>query len=430
MPRQVVKELTALQVNKIAPPGYHRVGGVSGLCLQVKASGARSWVLRLTFGGRRQDVGLGGYPTVTLAMARERARRVLDEAWAGRDPRLPERKAALAAAAQEGAAAAAMTFSEAWLAFRKDRVAAEKKSPDEARILEARLTKYAFDVLGKVKLPEVTTAHILEVLNPIWTTKNDTAVRLRAGIEEILNWAIFHGHRTGDNPARWKGHLDQVLASPSKVKRAGNHQPALPVDDLPAFFAALRGRDTRSARALEFLILTAVRSGEATGARWSEIDMDAGVWTIPADRMKAEREHRIPLPSAAMELLASMPRMAGTDIIFPGQNLRDEMSDATMRKVVRLMHEAEVKAGRDGWTDRISGRVAVPHGFRSTFRDWSAERGHDRDMTELALAHQVGSAVERAYRRTDMLERRRGLLADWADYALSGLAESLPAPRR
>ena len=416
MPRQIVKEMTALQVNKITERGYHRVGGVSGLCLQVKQSGARSWVLRLTFGGRRQDFGLGGYPTVTLAMARERARQLVDQAWAGRDPRA-ERREALAAARQTEAAAAAMTFGEGWLEFRKHRLATKKKSPQELHILEARLTRYAFPVLEKVKLTEVTTAHVLDVLQPIWTEKNDTAVRLRSGVEEILDWATFHEHRAGENPARWKGHLDQVLASPSKIKKAGNHHAALPVADLPAFMTALRSRDTRSARALEFLILTAVRSGEARGARWSEIDMDAGVWTIPAERMKADREHRIPLPPAALAILEAMPRMAGTDIVFPGQNLRDEMSENTLTKLVRLMDDAEVKAGREGWKDRQSGRVAVPHGFRSTFRDWSAERGHDRDMTEIALAHTVGSAVERAYRRTDMFERRRGLLQEWAEYA-------------
>lgn len=388
---------------------------MSGLCLQVKQSGARSWVLRLTFGGRRQDVGLGGYPTVTLAMARERARRVIEEAWAGRDPRA-ERRDALAAARQTEAAAAAITFGEAWLVFRKERLATKKKSPQELHILEARLTRYAFDVLETVKLPDVSTNHVLEVLNPIWIEKNDTAVRLRSGVEEILDWAIFHDHRAGDNPARWKGHLDQVLASPSKIKQAGNHHAALPVVDLPAFMTALRSRDTRSARALEFLILTAARSGEVRGARWSEIDMATGVWTIPAERMKADREHRIPLPPAALAVLEAMPRMAGTDIVFPGQNLRNEMSENTLTKLVRLMHDAEIKAGRDGWTDRQSGKVAVPHGFRSTFRDWSAEQGHDRDMTEIALAHQVGSAVERAYRRTDMFERRRKLMQDWAEF--------------
>lgn len=414
MPRAAVKELTALQVNKLTTPGYHRVGGVSGLCLQVKKSGARSWVLRWTVVGRRQDFGLGGYPTVTLSMARERARRIMEEAWLGRDPRA-ERREALAAARQTRVAEAAMTFGEAWLAYRKQAPATKKKSQQEAQTLESRLSLYAFDVLENVKLPDITTSHIIKVLQPIWADKIHTATRLRAGIEQILNWATVHGYRTGENPARWKGHLDQVLGAPKQFKEDDSHKPSLPVAELPDFIDALRAKPDASARALEFLILTAVRSRNIRFATWSEFDLKGGIWTIRGSKMKNGKPLTIPLSEQALAILKATPRFAGTDLVFPGPKL-NVMGESTMNELMKRMHKAEADAGLTRWKDAESGKDAVPHGFRSTFRNWAADRGDDHIMAEMALGHTPGDETVRAYLRTDMRELRRKLMQDWAEF--------------
>lgn len=268
---------------------------------------------------------------------------------------------------------------------------------------------------------------MLRVLQPIWVSKTETASRLRGRIEAVLQAATVAGHRSGENPALWRGNLEYMLAKPSKVATVDN-QPALSPDDAPAWFTELRQRDGMGARALEFLALTAARSGEVRGAAWSEIDLARGIWTVPANRMKAGREHRVALPPEAVSLLESLPRFAGNPLVFPAHR-GGQLSDMTLSAVMRRMHEARVEADQEqaqapladdagGWRDPKNNRPAVPHGLRSTFRQWAAERGFPRDMAEMALAHFIGSEVERAYQRSDMLERRRAMMAAWAGFLM------------
>lgn len=262
---------------------------------------------------------------------------------------------------------------------------------------------------------DIAVQDVLRALQPIWHDKTETAKRVRGRIESVLSWATVAGHRQGDNPARWKGNLDALLPKPAKVAKSDNW-PALALDDAALWFAALRQRDGMAARALEFLCLTASRSGAVRQAAWAEFDLEAGLWTAPALHMKMKREHRVPLPPEAVALLRALPRMEGNPLVFPAPR-GGVLSDMSLSAVMRRMQEAEEKADRPGWLDPRSGRPAVPHGLRSTFRDWAAERTHyPREMAEIALAHDVGSEVERAYRRGDMMEKRRGLMAAWAGF--------------
>ena len=257
-------------------------------------------------------------------------------------------------------------------------------------------------LIGRLLVRDVTTTHVLKVLEPIWSTKNETASRLRNRIELVLDWATTRGFRGGPNPARWRGHLDKTLPKPSKVAKVEHHE-ALPVDDVGAFMLKLRAAEGMGARALEFTILTAARSGETRGARWSEINLDAKLWTISAERMKAGREHRVPLSAAAIGLLERLPRKEGVELVFPGTKARP-LSDMTLTAVLRRM--------------RVD---AVPHGFRSTFRDWCAERtSYPSEVAEMALAHAVGDKVEAAYRRGDLYEKRVRVMADWAAFLNRG----------
>ena len=240
--------------------------------------------------------------------------------------------------------------------------------------------------------------HVLACLEPIWTSKNETASRLRGRIETVLDWAAVRKYRSSENPARWKGHLDKLLAAPSKIQIV-EHHPAIPVDDMPAFMRDLHGRSGVGARSLEFLILTATRSGEVRGATWSEIDLDKAIWTIPAVRMKAGVEHRVPLSIEALKLLKELPRLAGIELLFPGTR-GQVLSVMTLPEVMRRM-----KAN------------AVPHGFRSTFRDWAGEKtNYPRELAEQALAHTLANKVEAAYRRGDALEKRRQMMQEWAHF--------------
>ena len=255
---------------------------------------------------------------------------------------------------------------------------------------------------------------VLRVLQPIWSDKTETASRLRGRIEAVLSWATVAGHRVGDNPARWGGNLSELLAKPGKVAKTTNHA-ALSLADAPRWWADLAKREGMAARALQFLAMTVARSGEVRGMTWAEVDLEKALWIVPAARMKAGREHRVPLTREAVELLRTLPQMEASPYVFfaPRGGM---LSDMTLSAVMRRMQEAEEKAGRTGYLDPRSGRPAVPHGLRSTFRDWAAEQGIERDMAEMALAHTVGSEVERAYRRTDMLERRRAMLSAWGDF--------------
>ena len=422
MPRKA-KELSATEVKRLAHPGDGRgnimfaVGGVSGLALQVTPQEGRSWVLRASLAGKRREIGLGGYPDVTLAQARERAREARDAIRRGVDP-VEERKAAraaLAAAQKRG-----LTFAAAvdkFLAAKLD----EFRNAKHRAQWRASLDAYAAPALGDMLVSDIAVSDVQRALEPIWASKTETATRLRGRIEAVLAWATVAGHRTGDNPARWKGNLDAILPKPSKVAKADNH-PALQLDDAARWFAALRERDGVSARALEFAAITACRSGEVRGAAWSEFDLEAGLWTIPAARMKASREHRVPLTAEAVALLKALPRLEGSPFAFPAAR-GGMLSDMALTSVMRKLHAADVEAERGGFLDRSSGRPAVPHGLRSTFRDWCAERTEfPREMAEIALAHVVGSDVERAYRRGDMVERRRAMMAAWGRFLRGEMA--------
>lgn len=448
MPRRAVDEMTVARLNKIvrdieegrARPALIRVGGVGGLGLNVRArayaSGdaiSASWVLRRTFEGSRRDFALGAWPEIGLAQARERARGLMDKLWQGIDP-TGEKKATRA----QKAATTARSFKAAAQDYFNRQVRGKIGQRDEAKWAND-LESFAYAFIGDLPVDRIETRHMMAIADQphvryggktetrLWESVPERASRCFKKIEAILAAETRLGHRSGDNPAAWKGHLSALLPAPSKV-REPEHEPALPHEQLPAFMVALRARKPSStSRALEFMILTAVRSQEVRGATWSEIDLERRIWTIPAARMKAKRDHRVALPEAAIALLKVTPRFAKTDLIWPGQKIVEPMCGETLGSLIDKMHEAEVKAGRPGWLDPVTKHIAVPHGFRTTLRNWAADHGYDRDRAELALSHVVGSAVERAYRRTDMLDRRREMLEDYATYALSAIGEGLRA---
>jgi integrase len=291
------------------------------------------------------------------------------------------------------------------------------------------LVQYAIPIIGSLPLQEIDTAAVLRVLSQevrdkagslegtLWQARTETASRLRGRIEAVLSWATVAGERSGDNPARWTGNLKELLPAASKIAVEGN-QPALALDDAARWFAELREREGFGARALEFVALTAARSGEVRGATWDEIDLHKGLWVIPDVRMKMKREHRVPLSPAAVALLEALPRLDGNPLVFPA--IRGGMlSDMTLSATMRRMHEADLAASGVGYVDPRSKRPAVPHGLRSTFRDWVAERTtYPSEMAEVALAHRISNAVEAAYRRGDMVEKRRGMMADWVAFLL------------
>ncbi len=393
MPRKA-RELSALEVSRLKAPGLHAVGGVAGLHLQVTESGARTWVLRFAIAGKRRDMGLGGFPDVTLAIAREKARDARAKLDDGIDPILQRQEAK---SALRASAAAAKTFAQCVTGY-VDAKSAEWKNAKHRQQWSNTLKEYAEPIIGQLLVRDVTLAHVLKILEPIWTTKTETASRVRGRLESVLSWATVRGYRSGENPARWRGHLDKLLAAPKKAAKV-KHHPALDVDAVPGFISALRQQSGTGARALEFAILTGARSGEVRGATWAEVDPEAGVWTVPGERMKAGKEHRVPLSPAAVKLLRALPRIAGTNLVFPSSRSAP-LSDMTLSAVLRRM---EVHA--------------VPHGFRSTFRDWAAERtSYPADMAEMALAHAISDKVEAAYRRGDMFEKRRRMMRDWAKF--------------
>lgn len=392
MPK-LVKEMQAIEVSRLRGNGLYMVGGVQGLGLQIKES-SRAWILRVTIGGKRRDMGLGAYPDVTLSTAREKARDARELIRQGVDPIQRQQGAQ---SAMRAAVAEALTFkacAEKYIAAHR----AGWKNAKHAQQWENTLAQHAYPVLGAVLVRDIKLPQVLAVLEPIWTTTNETAVRLRGRIESVLDWATARGLRDGTNPARWRGHLDKLLAKPSRVNNR-EHHAALPVRDVGAFMVRLRAADGMGARALEFAILTAARSGEVRGATWAEFDQAAKVWTVPEGRMKAGKEHRVPLSEAALAVLAALPQGKGGDLVFKAPR-GGMLSDMTLAAVLRRM---EVPA--------------VPHGFRSTFRDWAAERtSYPRDAAEMALAHAIGDKVEAAYRRGDLFEKRRLMMADWAQF--------------
>lgn len=421
MPRQA-KELSPLEVKRLEHTGGNRnrtfaVGGVSGLLLQITPSGGRSWVLRVRVGQKRREIGLGGYPSVTLGQARDKAREIRNQVVEGIDP-VEQRKALRAelAAAQRRN----LTFSAAMERYFESKLDAFKNKKHRAQ-WQSTLRTYAEPQLGAMDVNDITVQDVLRVIEPIWRTKTETANRVRGRIEAILSWATVSGHRSGDNPASWKGNLKELLPAPSKIKDATNF-PALALVDLPRWAKAVSARQGMSARALEFVVLTCARSGEARGATWDEIDLERALWTIPAQRMKAKREHRVPLSEAAVELLRRLPVMMGNPFVFPAPR-GGELSDMALSQTMRRVHEADLGGG---FFDEQSKRPAVPHGLRSTFRDWvSEETNYPNEMAEVALAHKISNAVEAAYRRKDMVEKRRRMMEAWANQIAGGLGEAL-----
>lgn len=377
--------------------GWHSDGG--NLYLFVRGN-SRSWVFRFVApDGKRRNMGLGSQYAVTLAEARKQAavlREQVKHPITPADPLAARQESRLA---QKLATRKHMTFAACAQAYIEAH-RGEWKSPKHVQQWENTLATYAYPVFGDLPVATVDDALVLKALMPIWETKTETATRLRGRIESVLDWATFSKFRQGENPARWKGHLDNSLAKPNKVSKV-KHHAALPYAEIGPFMAGLRRREGLGARGLEFAILTAARSGEVRGATWDEIDLAGRLWVIPAERMKMEREHRVPLSDAAIKLLKALPRVDDEVLVFPSSRAGRPMSDMTLTAVLRRMGRGDLTA----------------HGFRSTFRDWAAEAtNYPSDMAEMALAHSIGDKVEAAYRRGDMLEKRFRMMNDWAAY--------------
>lgn len=396
MPK-IAKPLGALEVSRLAGDGLHAVGTVAGLYLSINTNGARSWILRTMVGNRRTDIGLGSYPAITLAVARERALEAKDSIRQGVDPVADKRA------------------KRAVIEWTFDRCAAEYiainragwKNAKHAQQWENTLASYASPMFGTKHVRDIGVPEVLSAIQPHWLTKNETMVRLRNRIELVLAWAAVRGYRAKENPAAWRGNLDSVLPKPGRVNKRQPHK-ALPYRDINSFVSRLALAEGMSAKCLHFLILTATRSNEARGAQWSEIDLEAKTWTIPAERMKAGNGHRVPLPAPAIELLQSLPRFEGNDNVFQGR-ANKPLSDMSLTLHIRRM--------------KVD---AVPHGFRSTFSDWAAEcTNYPVELREMSLAHTIANKTQAAYQRGDMFERRRALMADWAAFVAT-----VPSPAR
>ena len=389
--------LTAKRVAKVKGQGRYSDG--HGLYLQVTPAGVKSWLFRYERDSRERWMGLGPLHAFSLEEARTRARAARQALADGADP-LDRRKAEAAARALE--AAKTKTFAECAITYFDSHERKWKNAKHRAQFMSS-MKQYAFPVIGKLPVAAIDTGLVLKVVEPIWSTKTETASRVRNRIESVLDWATVRGYRTGDNPARWKGHLAEVLPARNQIAKT-RHHAALPFAEVPAFMTDLRARVGIAARALEFTILVAGRTSEVTGAHWSEIDLSAKVWTVPAGRIKGGREHRVPLSEPAVALLKALPREG--QFAFPGARRRRAISNMAMDAVLRRM----------GYKD---GRATV-HGFRSTFRDWAAEQtAYPNHVVEMALAHAIGNQVEAAYRRGDLFDKRRRLMAEWSRYCAS-----------
>ncbi len=401
MPR-IARELGPLEIKRLTESGYHPVGHVPGLHLQVSPSGTRSWVLRVTVGQKRREVGLGAYPGVGLALAREKAQQMRDDIANGIDPVL-QRAAARQSIIEQQIEATAMDWS-----FRRCAEAYIKaKAPGWRNAKHGdqwrnTLATYVYPTIGDMLVRNVNIGHVLTIVEPHWTTRNETINRVRNRIELVLDWATVRKLREGDNPARWKGNLDKLLADRSIVAPVIGHR-AMDAADLFGFVQRLRKVEGIGARCLEFVVLTACRSGEARLATWTEIDWTAKTWNIPGERMKSGRPHRVPLSDGAIALLKGLPRLDGTDLIFPGRLGGKPLSDMAMTKVMRTM-----------------GVDAVPHGFRATFSSWCASStAYPSEVREMALAHVIGDGTVAAYQRSDLFDKRRNLMADWATFLMT-----------
>lgn len=416
MPKKA-KELSATEVRRltysVGKDGkpyntLHPVGGVAGLHLQVTPTGAKTWLLRTVVGTKRRAIGLGGFPGVSLAEARRKAQEYKDKIAEGIDP-VEERKAARRALI--ASQLRTKTFADAMRDYINDK-APEFRNPRQRQQWENSLNTYAVPHIGKVPVREIELPHIQAVLDPIWKEKTETASRVRARMENILGWCAVKGYRSNDNPAKWQGFLNKIYASPEKIKKKGHHT-ALAVDAMPSFMTDLRKRTGTAARALEFLVLTASRTNEVIGDKrigkmgvtWQEIDFKKKVWTVPADRMKSGKLHRVPLTEAAIELLKGMEPGKPEEPVFPGPK-GGIASNNFLSAVLKRMDQP----------------VTV-HGFRSTFKDWAREHtAYADEVSELALAHVNSDATRAAYARSELIDKRRLLMADWEHFCLHGEA--------
>lgn len=401
--KRTLGRLAAVSLKKL-PDGGHADGG--NLYLLVRGQ-SRSWVFRYVgLEGKRKNMGLGPLHSVSLSEARKQATILREQLKHPTKPTDPMSDRQQRCQAERYAHHRQMTFKACATAYMSAHKG-EWSNVKHSFQWQSTLSSYAYPVFGDLQVGTVDEALILKVLTPIWNTKTETAKRLRGRIEAVLDWATFNKYRQGDNPARWRGHLEHSLAKPSKVAKV-EHHPALPYREISTFMQELRKRDGVGPQAVEFLILTAARSGEVRGAKWSELDLDQKTWVIPAGRMKAEREHRVALSDAALMLLSNQPRLEGCEFIFPGARLSTPMSDMTLAAVLKRMERSDITV----------------HGFRSTFRDWTAEAtNYPHEVAEMALAHSVGNKVEAAYRRGDMLDKRFDMMNAWALYC-----QTAPAP--
>ena len=367
-----------------------------GLYLQVSSFKTKAWIFRFTLYGKHRQMGLGSVRTVSLAEAREAARECRKQLRDGIDP-ISQRTAERAS--RRLGVAKSMTFrqcAEAYIRSHSEGWRSIKHASQWPNTLES----YVYPVIGELPVQSVDTALVMRALEPIWATKTETASRVRGRIEAVLDWAKARGYRTGENPARWRGHLANLLPKSSQLSRV-KHHAALPYVEIGTFMAELRGHGTIAARGFEFLILTATRTSEVTGARWDEIGVDKNVWTVPASRTKAQKEHRIPLSSDALSVLKAVEEVRQSDFIFPGARPNCPLSNMAFSKVLRRLGRGDVTV----------------HGFRSSFRDWCAEHTtYPNEVAEMALAHAVPDRVEAAYRRGDLFAKRQRLMDDWAAF--------------
>lgn len=411
MPK-VAKELSALEVKRLAAPGVHFVGGCPGLILQISPAGSKSWILRTRVDGKRKHIGLGSFHSVSLADARSKGRELLGNTRSGVDP-VKQRK--IERSQRQAAEAKTKTFSqcaEIYIERHSGGFTNEKHRKQWTSTLET----YVYPLIGNIVIGDLDKSHILKVLlQPVkdksgkvegqfWDVRTETAKRVQGRMKSVIDFAIVAEYRATLNPATWAGYLDTQLVSAAKIKKV-KHQPALPYPKAGEFMAKLRGNNCISAKALEFLMLTGVRSGSVRLATWDEIDHPNKVWIIPAEHTKTKREHRVPLSPQAIKLLKSLPKLIGSPFVFPSPRGK-ALSDMALSQLMRGMAE------RGELTDD-----AVPHGFRSTFRDWAAEQtSYPDEIRKAASGHTVGDAVHAAYQRTDLLEKRRKLMNDWASF--------------
>ncbi|KQZ92261.1 integrase [Mesorhizobium sp. Root157] len=380
---RATSKLTDTECKAVSKPGMLGDGG--GLYLNVKATGAKSWAFVWKANGKRREMGLGPYPAVALAKARKLAGAHREAVAEGRNPIAERQKEAEPA------------FGECADMFLASMEGQWRNAKHRAQ-WRMTLTEYAKPLSAK-RVSEVGTDDVLKVLNPLWQKRPETASRLRGRIERVLDYAKARGWRTGENPALWRGHLKNIL--PARQRLTHGHHAAMPYADVPVFLQSLPQRDAITARALEFLILTAARSGEVLEATWNEFDLVAGLWTVPASRMKAGKEHRVPLSVRALAIVKALHKTRHSDFVFPGYARGKPLSNMAFAMLMKRMNADSFTA----------------HGFRSAFRDWAGDcTSFPRDVAEQALAHRVGDATERAYRRADALEKRRKLMAAWADY--------------